>query len=65
MPFYHRVYRSGELPFITNSTSRRTPLFLSKSFRRGLVRKSRGPWNAGPRYELDEVRQEWHSLLVG
>ena len=65
MPFYHRVYSPGELPFITASTYRRTPLFLSDRFRRGFVRKSRGPWNAGPRYELEEVRQEWHFLLVG
>ena len=44
MPFYHRVYSSGELPFITTSTYRRTPLFLSDRFR--LVER------------LDEVRQE-------
>ncbi len=65
MPFYHRVYSPGKLQFITTSTYRRTPLFLSDRFRRGFVQKSRGPWEAGPRYELMEVRQELHFLLVG
>ena len=51
MPFYHRVYSPGELQFITTSTYRRTPLFLSDRFR--LVQR------------LDEVRQEWHFLLIG
>ena len=53
MPSYHRVYGPGELQFITSSTYRRTPLFLSELFRRCFVRR------------LDEVRQEWHFLLIG
>jgi REP element-mobilizing transposase RayT len=53
MPFYYRVNSPGELQFITTSTYRRTPLFLSERFRRCFVRR------------LDEVRQEWHFLLIG
>ncbi|MGO8788483.1 MAG: hypothetical protein ACLQVL_14035 [Terriglobia bacterium] len=65
MPFYHRVYCPGELQFITTSTYRRTPLFRSNRFRRCFGQKTRGPWTAGPRYELEEVRQELHFLLIG
>ncbi len=46
MPFYHRVYSPGELQFITISTYRRTPLFLSDRFRRCFVQR------------LEEVPQE-------
>ena len=53
MPFYHRVYSPGELQFITTSTYRRTPLFLSDRFRRCFVQR------------LEEVRQELHFLLIG
>jgi len=53
MPFYHRVYGPGELQFITTSTYRRTPLFLSDRFRRCFVQR------------LEEVRQELHFLLIG
>jgi hypothetical protein len=50
MPFYHRVYSPGELQFITTSTYRRTPLFLSDRFRRCFVQR------------LEEVRQELDSM---
>ena len=53
MPFYHRVYSPGELQFITTSTYRRTPLFLSDRFRRCFVQR------------LEEVRQELLFLLIG
>jgi putative transposase len=53
MPFYHRAYRPGEFQFITTLTYRRTRLFLSDRFRRSFVQS------------LEEVRQEWHFLLVG
>ena len=53
MPFYHRVYTPGELQFITTSTYRRTPLFVSDRFRHCFVQR------------LDEVRQELHFLLIG
>ena len=53
MPFYHRVYSPGELQFITTTTYRRTPLFLSERFRRCFVQR------------LEEVRQELHFLLIG
>ena len=53
MPFYHRVYSPGELQFITTSTYRRTPLFVSDRFRHCFVQR------------LDEVRQELHFLLIG
>ncbi len=53
MPFYHRVYSPGQLQFITTSTYRRTSLFLSDRFRHCFVQR------------LEEVRQEWHFLLVG
>ncbi len=53
MPFYPRVYSPGELQFITTSTYRRTPLFLSDRFRRSFVQR------------LEERRQEWRFLLTG
>lgn len=53
MPLYHRVYSPGEFQFITASTYRRTPLFLSDHFRRCFV------------HRLEEVRQELHFLLAG
>ena len=49
MAFYHRVYGLGELQFITASTYRCKPLFLSDRFRRCFVQR------------LEEVRQEWDS----
>ena len=48
MPF-HRVYGPGERQFITASTYRRTPLFLSDRFQRCFVQM------------LEEVWQEWDS----
>ncbi len=39
MPFYPRVYSPGELQFITTSTYRCTPLFLSDRFRRSFVQR--------------------------
>ncbi len=53
MPIYHRVYTPGELQFLTSSTYRRIPVFLSDRFRRCFVQR------------LGEVRQELHFLLVG
>ena len=53
MPIYNRVYSPGELQFITASTYRRTALFLSNRFRRCFVER------------LEEVRREWHFLLIG
>ena len=53
MPFYHRTYNRGELQFITSSTSRRVPLFLSERFRRCFVQR------------LEEVRRELEFLLIG
>ena len=37
MPFYKRTYSPGELQFITTSTYRRAPLFLSERFSRCFV----------------------------
>ena len=53
MPFYHRVYGPGELQFITTSTYRRTPLFLSDRFRGCFVQR------------LEEVRSELPFLFIG
>jgi len=53
MPFYHRPYSPGQLQFITTSTYRRTPLFLSERFCRCFVQR------------LEEVRQELGFLLIG
>ena len=69
---YSRTLCPSTTAFTVPVNSHSSPLapsptlpFLSDRFRRGLVRKSRGPWNAGPRYELEEVRQEWNFRLVG
>jgi len=48
----HRVYSPGELQFITTSTYRRMPLFLSDRFQRCFVQR------------LEEVRQKLHFLLL-
>ena len=53
MPLYHRVYTPGQAQFITASTYRRTPLFLSERFCRCFVQR------------LKEVRREGHFLLAG
>src|SRR3990172_5632537 len=53
MPFYKRHYSPGQLQFITTSTYRRAPLFLSERFRRGFVET------------LAELRKEMVFLLVG
>jgi hypothetical protein len=45
MPWYRRFYSPGELPFLTASTYRRTPLFRADRFRRCFVQR------------LEEVRQ--------
>ena len=50
MPFYHRVYSPAELQFITTSTYRHAPLFLSDRLRRCFVQR------------LDEVGQELDSM---
>src|SRR5260370_12676232 len=39
MPFYGRHYSPGQLQFITTSTYRRAPLFLSDRFRSDRLRK--------------------------
>ena len=53
MPVYHRVYSRGQLQFITASTYRRVPVFLSDRFRRYFVER------------LEEVREQLHFLLIG
>ena len=53
MPFYKRTYSLGQLQFITTSTYRRSPLFLSERFCRCFVQR------------LEEVRQELQFLLLG
>ena len=53
MPFYNRTYSPGQLQFITTSTYRRAPVFLSARFRRRFVQP------------LEEVRQEMQFLLIG
>ncbi len=53
MPFYKRSYSPGELQFITTSTYRRAPLFLSERFCRCFVRR------------LERLRQEMKFLLIG
>ena len=55
MPFYHRVYRRGELQFITASTYRRTPLFLSDRFRRGSEYLDKGQ---NPRFVVTSLTAE-------
>ncbi len=53
MPFYKRRYSLGQLQFITSSTYRRAPLFLSDRFCRCFVRR------------LERLRQEMKFLLIG
>ena len=53
VPIYHRVYAPGELQFLTSSTYRRAPVFLSDRFRHCFVER------------LEEVRRERNFLLVG
>jgi putative transposase len=53
MPFYKRPYSPGQLQFITTSTYRRAPLFLSQRFCRCFVQR------------LEEVREELKFLLIG
>jgi len=45
VPLYHRVYSPGQLQFITTSTYRRTPLFLSERFRRCFVQRLEEVWH--------------------
>ena len=42
MPFHKRTYSPGQLPFITTSTYRRAPLFLSERFCRCFVQRLGG-----------------------
>ena len=53
MPFYKRQYSLGQLQFITTSTYRRAPLFLSERFRRSFVET------------LARLRTEKGFLLIG
>ena len=53
VPVYHQVYSPGELQFITASTYRRTPIFLSDRFRRCFANR------------LEGVREKFRFLLVG
>jgi len=53
MPVYHRIYKPGELQFITTSTYRRVPVFRSPRFCEFFVQR------------LEEVRQKMHCLLIG
>ncbi len=53
MPIYNRPYSPGEQQFITTSTYRRAPVFLSQRFCRCFVQR------------LEEVRQELGFLLIG
>jgi putative transposase len=53
MPFYRRHYSPGQLQFITTSTYRRAPLFLSERFRRCFAEI------------LSETRTEMKFLLIG
>ena len=50
---FTRIYTPGQLQFITSSTYRRAALFFSDRFCRCFVQR------------LEEVRQEWHFLLIG
>ena len=50
MPIYHRTYSPGELQFITTSTYRRTPVFLSPRFYHYFVQR------------LEEVRQKMNYM---
>ena len=53
MPLYKRSYSPGQLQFVTTSTYRRAPVFLSERFCRSFVQR------------LAEVRQELSFLLIG
>jgi putative transposase len=53
MPFYKRTFSLGQLQFITTSTYRRSPLFLSEHFCRFFVQT------------LEELRKEMKFLLIG
>ena len=53
MPIYGRIYKPGEVQFITTSTYRRVPVFRSPRFRQFFVQR------------LEEVRQKMHCLLIG
>jgi putative transposase len=53
MPIYHRPYSPGQLQFITTSTYRRAPVFLSQRFCRCFVQR------------LEGVRHELGFLLIG
>ena len=53
MPFYKRHYSPGQLQFVTASTYRRAPLFISERFRRGFVET------------LAQARQEMTFRLIG
>jgi REP element-mobilizing transposase RayT len=53
MPIYHRTYSPDEPQFITTSTYRSAPVFLSPRFCHYLVER------------LEEVRQKMHCLLIG
>ncbi|MBZ5564530.1 MAG: hypothetical protein LAP13_19185 [Acidobacteriia bacterium] len=48
MPFYQRLYAPGHLQFITTSTYRRTPVFLSARFCRCFVQMHNNPVRRGP-----------------
>ncbi len=52
MPVYHQFYSPGELQFITASTYRRAPIFLSDRFRRCFAKR------------LDELREKFRFLLL-
>ena len=53
VPVYHQVYSPGELQFITASTYRRTPIFLSDRFRNCFANRR------------EEVQAKFHFLLAG
>ena len=53
MPIYRRHYNPGQLQFITASTYRRAPLFLSERFRGDFVET------------LAQARQEMTFRLIG
>jgi REP element-mobilizing transposase RayT len=53
MPISHRIYRPGELQFITARTYRRVPVFRSPRFCDFFVQR------------LEEVRQKMKCLLIG
>jgi REP element-mobilizing transposase RayT len=52
-PISHRIYKPGELQFITASTYRRVPVFRSPRFGDFFVQR------------LEEVRQKMNSLFIG